>query len=447
MATDFTKILNAGTQAGYDALATKNPNLLYFCTDTGKLYRGSVDFTDSMIAAASKPANPVAGKIYILADTNTVEAYIGGAWKVLSYPMTTTVDINSDDMHVASAKAVYDAIQAAVEGVVGAESTVKAVAAGTEAAQVAVTKGDGSVANFTVPGVVTKPTWDASARVLTIPVTGDTAVEVNIGKDVFLDPTAENKYNPTTKKIELYLNDGNGGEATKIEIPASDLVDVYTGTTSNGTSVTVGSDNKIKVDLVLDPDTKNALVLGANGLMLDLSAYAKTADVQGLVDGLQDQIDTNKEAHEANTAAINLLNGNDTEAGSVAKAVADAKSAIETDYKAADSALDAKITAMDEAYKAADTKVREDFAAADDVVRGEFAAADDVVRGEFAAADKALDDKITAMDEAYKAADTALDTAYKAADTQIRTDFAAADQAISEEVAALAAATTEWGTF
>ena len=436
MATDFVKILNSGTQAAYNALETKNPNLLYFCTDTGKLYKGSVDFTDSMVVAASKPAAPVAGKIYILADSNTVEAYINGAWKVLSYPMATTVDINSDDMHVASAKAIYDAIQAAVEGVVGAESTVKAVAAGTEAAQVAVTKGDGSVANFTVPGVVTKPTWDASARVLTIPVTGDKAVEVNIGKDVFVDPTADNKYNPETKKIELYLNDGNGSTGTKIEIPAADLVDVYTGTTSNGTSVTVGTDNTIKVDLVLDPDTKNALVLGANGLMLDLSAYAKTADVQGLVDGLQGQIDTNKAAHEANTAAINKLNGNATEEGSVAKAVADAKSAIETDYKAADDVVRGEFAAADEALG----KRIDDMDTA-------YKAADDVVRGEFAAADEALGKRIDDMDTAYKAADTALDTAYKAADTQIRTDFAAADQAISEEVAALAAATTEWGTF
>jgi hypothetical protein len=39
MANEYTRILNAGLQASYDALETKNPNLLYFCTDTGKIYK------------------------------------------------------------------------------------------------------------------------------------------------------------------------------------------------------------------------------------------------------------------------------------------------------------------------------------------------------------------------------------------------------------------------
>lgn len=329
----YTKILNAGTQAAYNSLETKNPNLLYFCTDTGKLYKGTVDFTDSLVAAASKPETPVAGKIYVLADTNTVEAYIGGAWKVLSYPMTTTVDLNSDDVHVASAKAVYDAIQNAVEGLAGSSSTVKSVATGDADGQIKITKGDNTSENVTVKGVVTTPTWDSSSRKLTLPVAGAAAVEVEIGKDIFINPNADNKYNPETGNIEIYLNDGTAEkEDTKIEIPASALIDVYTGTTADGTSVTVTDDNKISVALVADntDDQKvNGFTVTANGIMVDLTAYAKTVDVEGMVD--------------VNTQAIAKLNGTASEEGSVAKAISDAVTILE----AADTALANRVTSLE----------------------------------------------------------------------------------------------------
>lgn len=346
MANTYTKILNAGTQAAYNALDTKNPNLLYFCTDTGKLYKGSVDFTDSLIAAASKPETPITGKIYILADTNTVEAYINGEWKVISYPLTDAVDVSSDDVHVASAKAVYDAIQKAVEEVTGGSTVVKDVEAGTAEGSIKVTAGDGNSKEVTIPGVVTTPTWDSTARKLTIPVTGGSEIEVNIGKDIYIDPAAANGYNAETQTIDIYLNDGSDTtESTLISIPAASLVDVYTGTTSNGTSVTVSDDNKIKVDLVVDPDTNNAVVVTEAGIKVDLSAYAKTADVNSAIQNVQTQVDTINTNVEANTNAIAKLNGSATEEGSVAKAVADARTSLES----TDTALAARISVLETA--------------------------------------------------------------------------------------------------
>lgn len=328
----YPQILKYGLQAGYEAITTKDPNVLYFCTDTGKIYKGTVDFSNSVIVAASKPTTPIVGKLYVLADTGTCEIYTGSAWKVVSYPAATTIDATSDDLHVATAKAVWDAIQDAVADVVGAASTVKAVEAGTEAGKVKVTKGDNTSQEFTIPGVVTKPTWDANARKLTIPVTGDTAVEVNIGKDIFLDTTAANGYNDTTKTIDLYLNDGSGEEkpATKISIPAADLIDVYTGENANGVTTTVSADNKIKVELVLDPDEKNALTLTAAGLKLDLSAYAKTSEVTALTDALQTAVEAAQAKADANEGALEILNGAATVEGSVDYKVAAAKTAMET---------------------------------------------------------------------------------------------------------------------
>lgn len=333
MANTYTKILYAGLQSAYDALESKDPNKLYFCTDTAKLYKGEVDFTNSVLTAASKPEKPVAGKVYILADTNTVEAYVGGQWKVLSYPVATDITAGSDDVHVASAKAVYDAIQKAVEDLSSSKDTVKGVEAGSTDASIKVTKGDNSTSEFTPNGVVTTPVWDADARKLTLPVTGSAeSVVVNIGKDIFIDPTAENKYNPETNTIDLYLNDGSGEQKapTKISIPAAGLVDIYTGENTQSAKVTVSDDKKISVNVVVDPVAGNALVLTESGLKVDLSAYAKTEDVNAQVETVQKVAEAADTLSKANKAAIETLNGDVSVVGSVDKKINDAITPIKT---------------------------------------------------------------------------------------------------------------------
>lgn len=354
---EYKNILKAGLQAAYDALETKDSSVLYFCTDTGKMYKGTVDFTNSVIAAASKPAAPITGKVYVLADTNTVEAYVGGAWKVLSYPMATTVDVNSDDVHTASAKAIYEAIQNAVADLAGSAATVKGIAASAEKeATLVVTTGDDVTSEVQVPGVVTTPTWDATARKLTLPVAGGASVEVNIGKDIFLDPAAQNGYNAETDTIDLYLNDGSeGAQGTLIQIPAAALIDIYTGEASTTASATVSADNKIKVDVKLDSDSKNAIKVTANGLMVDLSAYAIAEEVAAEIDGVRTTANAAKAKSEANESAIGIINGDATTEGSIKKAVADAVATL----NATDEGLDQRVGALEQS----DVTINENIAA------------------------------------------------------------------------------------
>ena len=92
--------------------------------------------------------------------------------------------------------------------------------------------------------------------------------------------------------------------------------------------------------------------------------------------------------------AVEALNGEG--AGSVSAQI----KAVEDAYKAADTTLDGKISAMDTAYKAADTT---------------------------------LDGKISAMDTAYKAADEALETSLKGyADTELAKKVNKADAKLDE---------------
>ena len=153
-----------------------------------------------------------------------------------------------------------------------------------------------------------------------IPVVGGTELEVNIGKDIFIDPSKENKYNSETKKIELFLNDG-----TKIEVPAADLIDIYTGENTNGAHVTVSGDNKISVDVVVDPVEGNKLQLTAAGLKVDLSEYNTATEVDAKVKVAKDAADAaqskaNQAVSDAATAQ-SKADANETEIGKLAEAI------------------------------------------------------------------------------------------------------------------------------
>jgi hypothetical protein len=335
---NYPTILKYGTQANYDALDTKSSDVLYFCTDTGKIFKGSIDFSNNVIVVASKPDTAVAGKLYVIADTNTVEVYAGGKWVVVSYPTTTTIDVNSDDDHVATAKAVYDAIQSAIEDLSTGATTVKSITDDADVdAGIIVTMGDNSTSKVTVTGVVTTPSYDATTRTITLPVAGqDDDVVIALGKDIFVDSTAQNGYDAETGNIVLYLNDGSDStDPTKIEIPASSLVDVYTGATTKSVKVTVNDKNEVSADVVLRANSTeegseftNGLVLGDTGLYVDLSAYAIASEIEDEIDAVRTTANTADELSKANKSAIDILNGGTDTEGSVAKAVADLKTEL-----------------------------------------------------------------------------------------------------------------------
>jgi hypothetical protein len=352
----YQQILFQGTYAAYQALETKNANCLYFCTDVGKVFKGTVDFTDSIIYAATKPNTPVTGKVYVIAETDTVEAYIGGAWKVLSYPISassnneTTISAASTDVQVASAKNVYLAIEAVKAEIIGGSDVVKDIEdkVGTAGA-VTVTYGDDTTSDVTVSGVVTTPTWNATTRVLSIPVTGlENPVEVNIGKDIFIDPTAQSGYNPETKCIEIYLNDGTATtDPTKVEIPAGDLLDVYKGSETNSINLTITSTQdqqtgaysyNIGATVKVSAASGNIISVNNDGIFatVDLSPYVTISSFETYQQTMSSTINGLDTRITGNTTAIGVLNGDASTSGSVDYKIAAAVAQIDSDVAALD---------------------------------------------------------------------------------------------------------------
>lgn len=327
---EYQKILLAGTQAQYDALATKDSSKVYFCTDTGKLYRGEVDFTDSTVVVAEKPAAPLAGKIYFITSSNTVESYVGGQWRKFRMDYVTSkagggtgIDNTSTDDTLATAKAVWEAIEEyatsgdAVKNIVQTTTTDPETSVVTKVpGSLTITKTDDSTSTLNIEGLLKTPVWDGQARTLTFPNTDGTSYVANIGKDIFIDETANNRYE--NGNIYLYLNDGTqSSNPTEIVIPVTGLITDYFGDDTDSISVDIdNSTHEVTARVNIRPDSAevgseftNALKCNASGMYVDLSAYTPTSGVEALVESIFD-ITGMKSTIAANTANISTNTAN-----------------------------------------------------------------------------------------------------------------------------------------
>lgn len=342
MASVFEKILLVGTSAAFSAIETKDANKLYFLSDTKQIYKGSDLYTDAIRKVTVRPTTPAVDILYNIND-ETIEYYDGTNWVVVRPKMSSGIDVGSDG-ELVTAKQVYDFVMAQLEDVTSSENTVTGVAAsGTKNAALNVTNGAGTSSEVVVPGVVTVPSYDATTRTITLPVSNGDPVVIALGKDIFVDSTADNKYNTETGNIELHLNDG-----TTIEIPASSLVDTYTGGATTTATVTVSDGNVITVAVKLSTATDNALSVDAEngGLYLSLANYYNKTEIDTKVNALSDTIDAVSQKATANETAINVLNGDATTEGSVKKQIADAKSEIGVTTND----LTTRVTALEDAF-------------------------------------------------------------------------------------------------
>ena len=340
---EYQKILLAGTQADYDGLQSYDASKLYFCTDTGKFYKGSVDFTDSMVVVSEKPVAPLAGKIYFITSTNTVEAYVGGQWRhfMMDIEKSTAgggsgITDQSTDAKLATAAAVWEAIEEYATSGDAVKNIVQTTVTDPETSVVSkvpgsitITKTDDSTTDLNIEGLLKTPVWDGVARTLTFPNTDGTSYVANIGKDIFIDPTANNRYE--NGNIYLYLNDGTqGSSATEIVIPVTALITDYFGTDTDSISVDIdNSTHEVSARVNIRPDSAevgseftNALKCNASGMYVDLSAYTPTSGVEALVESIFD-ITGMKSTIAANTQAA-------ADAQATADAIADMSATAST---------------------------------------------------------------------------------------------------------------------
>ena len=343
--TYSTRLLKYGLQADYDAIASKDSDVLYFTTDTKKIYKGTIDFTDHCEVVASKPASPAVGRLYVITGTGTAEVWNGSAWTVVSYALEksttgggTGITASSTDDKVATAKAVYDFVEAEIEELADSSDVIKSIVAKTDATtpanaygKITYTTGDDVTHDVTIPHVVTNVTYDSTTREFVFTGTDGISVTATLGKDIFLEPGAS-YYDSSTHKIILVLNDADPSaqppvEATTIEIDVADLIDEYTaGTTDSITGST--SNNVHSYTVNIRPSWTVGSETVTNRLRLSTTAgdkglYVDTSDIEADIDGLDSRLQTAE-------GAITTLNADSTTAGSVDYKIAQAQSSLQS---------------------------------------------------------------------------------------------------------------------
>lgn len=372
----IANILKAGLQAAYNQLETKDASTLYFCTDTGKMYKGEVDFTESVKVVATKPTTPVVGKVYILQDTNTVEAYDANGWHTITPAVSAQVGLNSTDSTVPTSKAVYDFVTEIASTITGSDKVVTSLES-TTPGKITYKTADEKTHDLTLTGVNTGVQYEAATRKFTFHTAGADDLVVELGKDIFVDPTGDNTYHADTKEIWLTLNNGTEGTAaTVIKIPAAGLVNILTGETSSSVKVTVdNASGKIKAEAAVKADAEgftNALKLDEGGLYVDLSAYTTTTDLTTQLTELEKKITKAQTTADTNTTAIAKINGDEATEGSFAKAIADAKKVIDANVDTAQKQADKGVSDAAAAQTTANQNAENITAIADALKWGSF---------------------------------------------------------------------------
>ena len=287
----------AGTLAQYTTLQQKNADTLYFLTDAKKIMKGDIDVTENIVvvtnfdgsAGGVAVANAFEGKFYINVTTFECRIKSGAAWVVMS-PGYITDGTNfaqaENDGKFATIAAIKAYIADQIADITGGTAFVKGVTWDMASHSLQIDKGGEAPTAVALSGMAYKPTYDAGALKLTIPVVGDDDVVINIPKDNFVRSGRYEADYPVGDgpAIVLVVNGGSGTEDQEVIIPAASLVDVYTGEASDNITVTVGEDHKITATVKVDPVQGNALVSSASGLKVDISGKAdKLASAAGKV--------------------------------------------------------------------------------------------------------------------------------------------------------------------
>ncbi len=280
----MSNIFLKGLQSAYKALETKNPNAIYFLTDSREIYVGDKLYAEPLrLYTGSLPLSAIAlGALYINTETGLGSVHNGTAWNTVMKPVVGTIDATASDDTVPTTKGVKDYVDGRVEDILGGEDIVTGVSQALDGdnapvpGTLTITSGDGSTANVVMTGLANNPTYDSTNLVLTIPVVGGSPLVVNLPQDNFIE---SGEYDTDTKNIVLTLKDGS-----EVTIPASALVDIYTsGSGVNDTvTVSVGSDNKISATVKVDT-SGGVLGIAADGkLTVDLSDYATAESLDDL---------------------------------------------------------------------------------------------------------------------------------------------------------------------
>lgn len=342
-----TKLVFCGKKVNLPAVREQ---AFYLTTDAHEVYFGQNLYTEPVRFVTERETTPAQGVLYIL-PSGLGEVYDGSAWKTVIKPTVTKIEAGVTDEQVATAKAVKDYVDNLVTGGIGALG--------------ALAKKD-KVTETELGDALKKKIDDAAAQASTLvgedasksarAIAAEEVAKIVDGADSSFD---------TLKEIADWIS-GHKTDAASMNSAIKALEAIVKGIGGEGESATVVA----YVDAAI-----KALKIGD---------YAKAADLTAAVARITDL-----------ESKVGVLNGGADVAGSVAKALADAKAYADGLAKNYD-AKGAADTAL------ASAKTYADGLAVNYDAKGSAATAE-------ANANKYTDGKNTAMDTRVAAVETALE--------------------------------------
>lgn len=267
-------IFKVGNWEAYNGLAEKDANTLYFVEDRQTLYKGEVPYGGNAYEIVSTdPESPRQGVLYINGTTGETKYYNGSGLVTLIKQYATAISGSGNDNESPTTKAVVDYVTNRIAEVVGGTGAFITAITPKPNGVINVAKGEENE-DVTLTGVVTDPIYEQETRKITLPIAGKEALVIELGKDLAV---RGGKYNTDSQEIWLTLDESGSYDVPNkvIKIPAADLVDVYTGGTTDTAKVTVSGENVIKVDVQVSTKAGNALSVDSSpktkGLYVDVS--------------------------------------------------------------------------------------------------------------------------------------------------------------------------------
>ena len=260
------------TRSAFDSAkeADKTSDKLFFLSDTHEIYRGTENFTQSVILVEEDPETPAVGKLYVNSTTLEGKIYNGTTWTTVIQPVQSTLTA-TDAAKPVSGKAVADYVKGQIANVTGSSTLVSGVSYTAVSNALTVTKADKTTENIPLTNVAADLVYDSKTGKLSVKNASGTTIGTGVKLDLerFIK---EASYDSETHMITLTFND----TTNPLTIDVGDLVDTYTAKSSTTVSLTV-TGNEF---------TAEAIVSGATGNMLkktDAGLFVAATDISSKI--------------------------------------------------------------------------------------------------------------------------------------------------------------------
>lgn len=265
------------TSEAYNAAsaAEKSSDKLFFLSDTKQIFRGTENFTESVVLYDTEPTTKAVGKLYINSTTLEGRIWNGTAWTTVIQPVQSAI-VSGDTSKPVSSKAVEDYVAKEISAVTGSDGLVADVGYNSSTNAITVTMADGTSDSIPMTNVAADLVYDKTTGLLQVKNAAGTTIGAGISLDLerFV---SEATFDDSTNVITLKFND----DQEPLTIPVGALVDTYTAGNSTTIQMTV-TGNQFTAEAIVSSEAGNTLVKTDKGL------YVAATDISGKVDKVSD---------------------------------------------------------------------------------------------------------------------------------------------------------------